>query len=362
MKNWNTLLISSLLFSTLLSANTLIYEDAEDQSTARWNIYTNASNTATIDNVYDVSKQSNVIKLTGANTSDGFKIGSWEFDNDDKWNNTTGKKLNFDFKYMGKATIYLRIETNNGAKYLYYKFDGPDEVTSNGRYIRHNLGVAPAIGTWVHIERNIESDTAAYNTGNVLTATHGFFVNGSASIDNLTLDETQPTSEWRTYNGEKANSTVTSVHDQELNQSVISLNNIETSSSNGFELGAVEGNNTWANPNTNISWKMKYNENFVIYVNVLTSEGIKHLKYTSADVDSALSDNQNYVHHGLGTNIKNNQWQTVQRDLQADLNEYYPTNINIISVNGFSVIGSGLLSEIKVFGNDINNATIYGAL
>ena len=366
MKGITILLLNAPFLCSLLMANSgpVIMEDAEDESTSKWNIYSNSSGIANIQNIYDLEKQSHVIKFTAENSADGFKIGSWEFDDDNKWSNSTAKKLTFDFKYEGQSTIYLRVETNNGAKYLYYKFNGSDEVSSNGQYIRHNLGSKPSIGTWVHIERNIEQDTSSYNTGNVLTSIHGFFVNGPGSIDNLILGDSAiaPQLSWQSYVSENNNSDVTVVYDQELNRNVVSLNNISTSSSNGFELGAQEGEEAWTNPNSNISWQMKYSENFVIYVHVSTTEGIKHLKYTSADVDSALSDNQNYIHHGLGTNIKNNQWVTVERDLAADLNEYYPTNINIISVNGFSVIGSGLLTDIKVSNTTGDNETIYGTI
>jgi len=184
-------LISILLILLSSSLSATLYEDAEDNTTNRWRVLTNASGTATIANSVDGTTNSRVIEFTAQNMSDGFMIGGIEGE-PEAWNNEVGTVVKWDFKYENRSSMYVRVETNHGPKYLYYGFGVADEISSNGFYIRHNLGDRPVNGTWLHFERDIAADVADFSSGLVLNAIHGFVVNGSGSVDNLVV--TSPTS------------------------------------------------------------------------------------------------------------------------------------------------------------------------
>ena len=72
----NILLLGTLLLST--QAYATMYEDAEDESTSRWQVYDNTPAGATIDNVYNSQRDNNVIEFIGAGTSNGYILGNWE--------------------------------------------------------------------------------------------------------------------------------------------------------------------------------------------------------------------------------------------------------------------------------------------
>ena len=53
-----------------------------------------------------------------------------------------------------------------------------------------------------------------------------------------------------------------------------------------------------------------------------------------------------YVHHGLGAQIRDGNWHTLQRDLKSDLEEAQPEN-ELQAVLGFLIRGSGRVDDIK---------------
>ncbi|MCK5830121.1 MAG: hypothetical protein KAH20_07430 [Methylococcales bacterium] len=104
---------------------------------------------------------------------------------------------------------------------------------------------------------------------------------------------------------------------------------------------------------------MKYAEPFVVYISIQTSKGHRYIYYTAVNQDYGLSANGNYIHHGLGTNISDNSWHTLTRDLAADLAHYEPGN-QFIALNGFLIRGSGFVDEIETLPSIIPNNQIYG--
>ena len=88
---------------------------------------------------------------------------------------------------------------------------------------------------------------------------------------------------------------------------------------------------------------MKYSEPFFIYFSCQTTAGHRYIYYT--DSDTNLLDKGEYVHYGLGRDTVKNEWRTVRRDLQQDLQKAQPGN-KIISVDAFLVRGSGLVDDI----------------
>lgn len=65
------------------------------------------------------------------------------------------------------------------------------------------------------------------------------------------------------------------------------------------------------------------------------------------DVNSTIACAGEYVHHGLGSHVIDGQWHTFERNLLADLEEAKPGE-EILEVNGFFIMGSGRVDDIKL--------------
>ncbi|MBU0664799.1 MAG: hypothetical protein KJ990_09690 [Proteobacteria bacterium] len=89
---------------------------------------------------------------------------------------------------------------------------------------------------------------------------------------------------------------------------------------------------------------MKYSETFVVYVAVQTKNGFRYLYYTPTATDGLGTDT--YIHHGLGTQIRDGSWQTLERNLEQDLKDAQPDN-ELQTVLGFLIRGSGRVDDIK---------------
>jgi len=90
---------------------------------------------------------------------------------------------------------------------------------------------------------------------------------------------------------------------------------------------------------------MKYAEAFILYVEVQTTKGYRYFQYEPLAKD--YLGNSSQVRLGLGTDVKNGQWHTFVRDLQADLERAQP-GVKILQVNAFSIRGSGLIDDVKL--------------
>jgi hypothetical protein len=77
---------------------------------------------------------------------------------------------------------------------------------------------------------------------------------------------------------------------------------------------------------------------------VQTKNGFRYLYYTPVDADNLGTET--YVHHGLGSHLKDGQWRTLVRDLARDLKEAQPDN-ELQAVLGFLIRGSGRVDDIK---------------
>ncbi len=105
--------------------------------------------------------------------------------------------------------------------------------------------------------------------------------------------------------------------------------------------GAKTGKKAWNNrKDKTIRWDFNFNKNFVIMVSLKTKDGYRDLIYTSGE------DNGN-LYFGLGKYLVKGTWQTIRRDLKADLHKYEPDN-EIVSVNAFLIRGSGRISKIEM--------------
>lgn len=159
---------------------------------------------------------------------------------------------------------------------------------------------------------------------------------------------------WFTYDATPTGSTISNVYDAEKQSRVMQFTGAGTS--NGYMLGDwyPTSAGTWNNTTERyVHWCAKYTSNYVVYmraytsINNGTSDGKqRYIYYTAIDTDSGLSSNKDYIHHGIGTYRANGEWHSVNRNLEADLDDYGITGNNITSVVAFLTRGTGRMDDI----------------
>jgi len=132
-----------------------------------------------------------------------------------------------------------------------------------------------------------------------------------------------------------------------------------TGLSNGYILGNLEGKSgAWNNSSEKvIQWDMKFNQDFVIYIRVMTKKGARYIYYTASNKSNGKKNS--YIHIGLDAKKNNDIWQTIKRDLEADLKKYEPNN-TLLTVNAFLIRGNGFVDNIKLVSNNDTVSTVKG--
>jgi hypothetical protein len=347
-----------VLLSTMLNATT-IYEDGS--SPTNWVIYDNNPSGATLTSVNDSSLGS-VIEFSGAGINNGYRLGN-NFGRDGAWNNTKEFTLSWNMKFSSSYVIYVRVQTESGYRYLYYTNSNKNRGKKD-RYLHHGLGKSDG---WQEIVRDLQADLQDYEPYNKITSVNAFLVRGDGQIDDIKSFVTPAKSwtnydayelyedaqngdyaGWKIYDNEPSGATVSNIFDEDKNSKVIELkgDNYRNGIRNGYRLGNYFGNDgAWNNQDMfNISWSMKFDGEYYIFVSVQTDLGHRYLYYTK---DSGNLGNiyPGYIHHGLG---EQSGWRVITRDLQADLHEFESDN-NITSVNAFLVRGNGRVDDIFLF-------------
>jgi len=155
--------------------------------------------------------------------------------------------------------------------------------------------------------------------------------------------EDNMTDGWIVYDNDPVGAAVANVYDTDRGSRVIELAGSGTA--NGYQLRKANGS-PWRDESRFIlEWSMRYSENFEVLIDVMTTAGQRYIYYTPVD-DSSLGGGV-YVHHGLGTDVRDGQWHTIISDLQADLEDAQP-GVSILEVNGFRIHGSGRVDDIKL--------------
>ena len=333
----------------------VVYEDAEDGSVEGWHVYDNTPAGATITNVNDVVRGSNVIELNGAGLNNGFEIGRRT--GEGQWNNRDHGVIRWSMNYIEAFSIYVALETTNGARYMNYE-PRDDDRGRSGNYIRIGLGSNANDGTWQTFTRNLQNDLEQFDPGNELVAIHAFLIRGSGRLDDiytmLSYEETvyedaedQTTEGWSIFANASGAATITNVLDNDQQSRVIALQG--SGKGDGYMLGARDGANAWNDrANSIFRWSMNYGEDFTIYISTETTNGRRYLTYTPRDDDRGLSGQ--YVLLGLGADSDNGTWQTFTRNLANDLASAEAGN-ELISVNAFMIRGSGRIDDMVMLPN-----------
>ncbi len=357
-----------------------------------WMVYDKSPSGATIETVNDEEKGS-VIKLTGDGLKNGYVIG-YTYSKGSSWKDKTNTNIKWSMNYSEDFMIYVRVNTKEGYRYLYYTNSNKNYGEVNydkPHYIHNGLGVASNDGTWRTFSRDLSADLKRFQPSNEIISVDGFFVRGSGLIDDVELfssnsDESNcviyedaedgKNSRWSIYtSGHRG--TVSNIYDDVKSSRVIELDGEGTKT--GYILGAWDGKGCKNTINKNITWDMNFNDDYVVYISVITAKGHRFITYSPlSDVTYAKNPNYGrgvqvygdytYIHLGLNPNTRGGSWQTVSRNLETDLKKYEPDN-SLVSVSAFLVRGTGKLDNIKMFDlnesndneDDVNNIPVATA-
>ncbi len=163
-----------------------VLEDAEDGETSGWSIYDNSPEGAVVENIYNNERDSQVIKLEGAGTQNGYIVGNWA-GRAGAWDEREHQKLNFEMNFPSGFNFYITIQTTKGSRYLYYSSASTDRGLIYNRYIHHGLGSSFVDGNWHTFSRNLQADLQEYEPDNSIIAINGLLIRGSGMIDDITL-------------------------------------------------------------------------------------------------------------------------------------------------------------------------------
>jgi len=353
------LMICSLTTFSLAS----IYFDGEDKTVGDWRVHDNKPSGATVSNVLDKVKNSNVIELKGDGRLNAYFLGNKD------WKNTTEKNLKWSMNFSERFKISVYLSTSKGARTLFYDHNNHDKGLYRTKYIKIGLGSKSMSGTWQKISRNIEADLKKYEPNNSLLEIKGFKVQGSGRIDDVRLEkkgdvppppppsngeelyedaEDGSTTGWIVYDNNPAGATISNIRDEDKNSKVIELKG--EGRSNDYLFGEKTSNDK-SDAHT-LSWSMKIKEKYKITVYTSTQKGRRMFVFTHSNGSRGLYSGK-YIHTGLKTKSMDNSWQEFSFDLDKKLKEYEADN-KLLKISGFKVQGSGRFDDIRVIGDDNN--------
>lgn len=311
-----------------------------------WTIYDNTPNQATIVHNYDESINNTVTHLVGTNMDNGFMLGS--LNDAQSWNNHKDNILEWNMKSNAEFVIYLKVKTTQGDRYLYYTAHNQDYGKGdNSPYIHHGLGTSAKDGTWRTFNRDIKSDLKDFEPNNTLLSVNAFLIRGDVEITNVNMFSKQDKTiyesgdqgnQWNIYDNTPAGAQAVAVWDGETHSNIMKFTG--NSMNNGYMLSSQKNSK-----NRTLSWKMNFNEEYVIYVQLNTKNGVRYLYYTALDNSYGGTT---YIHHGLGVSSKDGTWRVFHRDIEADLKKF-DTNNELISVDAFLIRGSGKLDNLEMY-------------
>ena len=157
------------------------YEDGEGSGTSGWDIYDADPAGASIAKVYDNTRGSNVVQLTGNGTENGYRLRK---ENGENWDDAHFNAINWSMNFNESFVVYVAVQTKDGFRYLYYT---PKDSSALGdsTYIHHGLGSHLVDGTWHDISRNLELDLKEAQPSNELSSILGFYVRGTGKVDDI---------------------------------------------------------------------------------------------------------------------------------------------------------------------------------
>ena len=178
---------------------------------------------------------------------------------------------------------------------------------------------------------------------------------GDSSSDQITVNVIQPnidevlvvedaedgsTGGWRIYDSNPTGALIENV----AGDTSQAIRFTSTGTLNGFILGSTTGVGLNIQNRFVASWRMRAEQNFIIYFAANTSAGLRYIRYQPTD-NLQPTGTSRHVITGLGQSILDGEWRTFERDLQADLNAAQP-DLQILSIPGILIRGSLDIDDI----------------
>ena len=126
-----------------------------------------------------------------------------------------------------------------------------------------------------------------------------------------------------------AGATVSNIYDADADSKVIKL------SSSSYKYYKMKNLDISAKK---IKWDIKADSGFIAYVYTMTTDGVRLFYYTISNIDKGPTGSG--IHHGLSADKRDGTWHTIERDLEAELQEFEPNN-NILKIMTFRIRSTG---------------------
>jgi surface protein len=141
---------------------------------------------------------------------------------------------------------------------------------------------------------------------------------------------------------------ISNIFDTSKKSNVIAIKGTEISQT--FLLGSTEGEKAWKNTKEHLfKWSMKMKNPSQLMLLVQTKKGSRYLSFSSKKNLNNLHKG-NYIHLNLGEQATKKEWKSFSFDIASIIKIYEKEN-KLISINGFSIQGKGLIDDIELKSN-----------
>jgi len=155
--------------------------------------------------------------------------------------------------------------------------------------------------------------------------------------------ESQKVDNWSIISNYSNEANIINTYDDETHSRVIYLDakiiDNDRQSWDTFQFNGIDSNQS----NSFLQWSMKFSQVFTIKINISTSKGGRWLSYIPKDTGAGLYADQIIL--GIGSDTTNDQWHTITRDLNQDLQRYEADN-NFTKINYITITGGGYIDNI----------------
>lgn len=166
----------------------IVYEDAEDSSITRWEIYKDTDIGALITNVFDDERQSRVIRFFGDGYYSGYALRKADMQ---EWHHENDHIIEWSMKYAETYIVTAKVTTTSGNRYLRYTASNTDSLGS-GQTVNFGLGASSKDGEWHTYIRDLTLDLQRAQPDTEILEVLAIFVAGSGSIDDVKLHSALP--------------------------------------------------------------------------------------------------------------------------------------------------------------------------
>jgi len=321
-----------------------VYEDAEDGSVARWSV--RLGEEGEVVNRWDELLQSRVIGFEGGGS---YMIGA--ISGEEIWGDTLNRSISFRLNSRAIETIYVLVDTQEGARKIFYRTDTPARALKHSFEggIHHGLGSDVSNGAWRVITRDLQADLQDAEPENRLLQVNGLIHNGGEGngMDDLVL-----------YNP-VVHPYVTEV--RRVEESLIIPIENETDNILQWRLKDFGGEPYIMSADPDERGTIRDPDAFEFRVVVDTLKGERNLIYRLGMEDLGIIEGGKSIEHALGDDRtigavwagddpmnELGLWQSVTRDLNQDIQDYEPQN-RLLAVQRFEVYHQGMIDGVVMF-------------